>query len=92
MVSINIKELSKQVKEITAATNHAKILDDYQYFICREIERWKDDHEYVELLRNHRMAAAACITRLAEQIKADATKYYRVTFWKSLTLLDRKSI
>jgi hypothetical protein len=35
---------------------------------------WKDDHEYVKLLRNFRMSVVICITRLAElleQIKVD---------------------
>jgi hypothetical protein len=74
VVTVNLKELTKQVQEITPATNHAIILDDYQYLMCRDIERWKDDKEYVKLLRGYRISITAYIIRLAEileQIKVD---------------------
>ncbi|MDQ3840178.1 MAG: hypothetical protein M3297_13025 [Thermoproteota archaeon] len=73
---INLNELTKQVQEISDATNHAKLLDEYQYLLCIEMEKGSDDRTYVKKLRVHRILALAYIVRLAEiseQIKADKT-------------------
>jgi hypothetical protein len=75
VVTADLKEITKQSQEITLATNHAKLLDDYQFFLCKDIERWADDKEYIEKLRGHRIMAAAYIVRLAEileQIRIDS--------------------
>ncbi|MGH9990326.1 MAG: hypothetical protein ACREAS_07810, partial [Nitrososphaera sp.] len=89
-VTVDLKELTKQVQEITRATSHAQMLDDYQYLICMDIERWKDDKEYVKLLRGYRIAIAGYIIRLGEileQIKADMTN---PQLKKELVLISRK--
>jgi hypothetical protein len=76
VLTIDIKDLTKQLQEITPATNHAKLLDDYQFLLCKEIESWPNDREYIEKLRGYRIMAEAYIVRLAEileQIKIDST-------------------
>jgi hypothetical protein len=76
VLTVDLKDLTKQLQEITPATNHAKLLDDYQFLLCKEMERWSNDREYIEKLRGHRVMAAAYIVRLAEileQIKMDST-------------------
>ena len=47
-MGIDLKEFSKQVQEITPATNHAKSLDNYQYLLCLEIMNSTQDVEYVK--------------------------------------------
>jgi hypothetical protein len=97
LVAINLKELSKQIQELTPATNHAKLLDDYQFILCKEMERWVDDTKYIEKIRGHRIIAILYICRLAEiieQIKVDATnqglKREVVKISKKMTLLIDK--
>jgi hypothetical protein len=75
VVTIDLKEITKQLQEVTQATSYAKLLDDFQFLLCREIEEWSDDREYVKLLRGYRIVAAAYIIILAallEQIKSDS--------------------
>ena len=76
IVTLNLNELSKQLQELTPATNHAKLLDDYQFILCNEIEKWANDTKYVEKIRGHRVIAVAYICRLAEimeQVKIDGS-------------------
>jgi hypothetical protein len=35
VVTVDLKEITKQSQEITLATNHAKLLDDYQFFYAK---------------------------------------------------------
>jgi hypothetical protein len=75
-VTVDLKELSKEVQQITTATNHAKLLDDYQVLFWQDMKRWADDANYVRILRSYRIIAIAYITRLAEilqQIEKDKT-------------------
>lgn len=73
-VHVDIKELSKQVQVLTQATNHAKVLDDYQYLLCTELKtRVKTDPDR-PLLANYRIIMLGYITQVGsvlEQIKAD---------------------
>jgi hypothetical protein len=76
VVNIDLKELSKQVKEVTQATSHAKMLDDFQYLLCREVNNSSNDPDFVKVLKRFRIVAVTYILRLGElleQIKADAT-------------------
>jgi hypothetical protein len=76
VVTVDLKELTRQIQEITPATNHAKLLDDYQFLLCKEIVQWADDVAYVKNIRNFRLVASAYIMRLSEileQIKTDMT-------------------
>jgi hypothetical protein len=86
--------LEKQVQEVTPATNHAKLLDDFQYLLCKEIERWTEDVNYVSLLSKYRIMAIAyivCLSQILEDIKVDPTnkalKQELVRISKSMTRL-----
>lgn len=74
-ITVDLK-LEKQVKEITPATNHAKLLDDFQYLLCKEMERWTDDINYVTIFRKYRIIAMAqifCLAQILEEVKVDPT-------------------
>jgi hypothetical protein len=74
VVNVNLKELSRQVKEVTQATAHAKMLDDFQYLLCREVNNSADDPDFVKVLKRFRIVAVTYILRLGElleQIKTD---------------------
>jgi hypothetical protein len=76
VVTVDLKELTKHVQEVTSATNHAKLLDDFQVLFCLDIEKWAHDVNYVNILRRFRIVAIAYIIRLAEileDIKVDLT-------------------
>jgi hypothetical protein len=76
VVTVDLKELTKHVHEVTSATNHAKLLDDFQVLFCLDIEKWAHDVNYVNILRRFRIVAIAYIIRLAEileDIKVDLT-------------------
>ncbi len=74
VISIDINELSKHIQEINPIANYAKILDNYQYLICREIEKHVDDNEYVKFLGLFRIELCGYITQfemITEQLKTD---------------------
>jgi hypothetical protein len=74
VVNFDLKELSRQVKEVTHATTHAKMLDDFQYLLCREVNNSSNDPDFVKVLKRFRIVAVTYILRLGElleQIKAD---------------------
>jgi hypothetical protein len=67
-------ELSRSVKEVTAATTHVKYLDYYQHFLWCEIINSSDDPDYIRILRRFRVIIVSYIIRLGEileQIKID---------------------
>jgi hypothetical protein len=74
IADFDLKELSRQVKEVTAATTHVKYLDYYQHFLWCEIINSSDDPDYVRILRRFRVIIVSYIIRLGEileQIKMD---------------------
>jgi hypothetical protein len=82
-LTVDLKELEKQVQEVTPATIHAKLLDDFQYFLCLEIERWADDVNYVKLHREFKVVTVANIVwfcLIMEHIKEDVTCLFQIVF------------
>jgi hypothetical protein len=63
-VNLDLKNISKQIQEITSATEYAKILDDYQYLLCKEIVNSSSNIKFSETLRKYRILILTYITRI----------------------------
>ena len=73
---LDLKELTRQIPEITPATKYATLLDDYQFLLCNEMIRSSNDVKYVQKIRGIRIIAVAFIIRLSEileRLKEDPT-------------------
>ncbi len=74
VISVDINELSKHIQEITLISNYIKILDNYQFLMCKEIEKHVNDIEYVKYLGLFRIQICGYITQfgiIAEQLETD---------------------
>ena len=65
IVTVDLKEITRQLHEVTSATNYAKILDGYQFYLCKEMEKWSNDVEYVKSLRDYRLLIMGNLVLLA---------------------------
>ena len=64
-IKVDLKNISKEVQEVTDVTESAKILDDYQYFLCKEVANSPDDPKYGNLLKRYRVIIITYITSVA---------------------------
>jgi len=64
-INVDLKNISKEVQEVTSATEYAKILDDYQYLLCKEVANSPDDAKYGNLLKKYRVVIISYITSIA---------------------------
>ena len=74
VISFDINELSKHVQEIDQISNYIKILDNYQFLICKEIKKHLNDIEYVKYLGLFRIHICSYITQfqiIAKQLEKD---------------------
>jgi hypothetical protein len=64
-VNLDLKNISKEIQEITPATDYAKILDDYQYLLCKEIVRTSSDKKFSDTLTRFRIITVGYITQIS---------------------------
>jgi hypothetical protein len=64
-INVDVKNISKEIQELTSATEYAKILDDFQYLLCKEVANSQDDPKYANKLRRYRILIVSHIASIA---------------------------
>ncbi len=91
-ISISLQELSRKPVKLAEATNHAKVLDDYQFMMCSEIRNRDPKDRDTKLLANYMVVMMGYVTEIGSLVEQILVKGSSKALEAELVKCDKKAV
>jgi hypothetical protein len=69
-LSIDMGKLAKKVKVLARATNTAKLMDQFQFYLCETAKNYDKGDDYAKLLDSYTILSLGYLSRFGEALEA----------------------